>query len=73
MFGSKQQKQDRLDNLTENLLDGEWHTQSQLANDLNVPRSTIFKYLPDLEDRGVHLEEDDKNRVRLSNWWRRKR
>lgn len=73
MFGSKRQKQERLDNYKGLLQDGEWHTQSELADELDVSRSTVFKDLPDLEERGVPLEQDDNNRIRLSYWWRRRR
>jgi DNA-binding IclR family transcriptional regulator len=38
---------------------------SQLAQDLGVPRSTVMRDLPTLEESGVLLVEDPKGRLSL--------
>lgn len=65
MFGNKKAKRQRLQQLTEIVQDGKWHSQSSLADKVGVTRATIFKDLPYLEDEGVLLVEDDRKRVRL--------
>lgn len=60
MFGSKQGKQERLAKIVEVLRqypDG--LSQAALAQHLHVPRSTIARDLPLLEERGVFLQEHD--------------
>ena len=69
MFGSKQGKQERLDRYTE-LLSEEACTPAQLAAKLGVPRSTVLRDLPQLEERGVKLEEEESGTLRLFRaWW----
>lgn len=59
MFGSKQQKQDRLQRIVEVLRQyPQGLSQAELARSLNVPRSTVMRDLPLLEDRGILLQED---------------
>jgi hypothetical protein len=72
VFGSKRSKQTRLRNLA-TLVEGTSRgvTQADLARMLDVPRSTILKDLPCLEDTGVLLAEDAKGR--LTFFGRRKR
>ncbi len=55
MFGNKKAKRQRLQQLTEIVQDGKWHSQSSLADKVGVTRATIFKDLPYLEDEGVLL------------------
>lgn len=69
MFGSKKEKQERLEQY-EQILSDETLTPAQLAARLNVPRSTVLRDLPELEDRGVRLEEEESGRLRLFRpWW----
>jgi predicted DNA-binding transcriptional regulator YafY len=69
MFGSKQGKQERLAQY-QNLLSEEALTPAQLAARLGVPRVTVLRDLPDLEEQGVQLEEEENGKLRLSRWWR---
>lgn len=58
MFGSKQDKQDRLAQIVELLRhypDG--LSQAELAEHLRVPRSTIARDLPVIEEQGTFLQE----------------
>ena len=68
MFGSKQGKEDRLDDEIELLEDVEL-SPAQLADRLGVPRSTVLRDLPALEERGFLLQEDENGKLRLSKWW----
>ncbi len=69
MFGSKQGKQERLAQY-EQLLGDEGLTPAQIAARLGVPRSTVLRDLPELEERGVKLEEEGDGRLRLfRRWW----
>jgi len=64
MFGSKDGKVDRLEQEVE-LLEAEALRPAQIAERLGVPRSTVMRDLPDLEDRGVLLQEDDDGRLSI--------
>jgi len=64
MFGSKDGKVDRLEQEVE-LLEAEALRPAQIAERLGVPRSTVMRNLPDLEDRGVLLQEDDDGRLSI--------
>jgi predicted ArsR family transcriptional regulator len=69
MFGSKQGKQERLAQYQE-LLSSEALTPAQLAAKLGVPRVTVLRDLPDLEEQGVQLEEEESGKLRLfRRWW----
>lgn len=69
MFGSKQGKQERLGQYKE-LLGEEALTTAEIARVLGVPRSTVLRDLPELEDQGVKLEEEADGRLRLfRRWW----
>lgn len=69
MFGSKQGKQERLAQYQE-LLDEEALTPAQIAARLGVPRSTVLRDLPELDDSGVKLDEDERGKLRLFRpWW----
>ena len=64
MFGSKEGKVDRLEQEIE-LLEGEALLPAQIAERLGVPRSTVMRDLPELEDRGVLLQEDEDGRLSI--------
>jgi predicted DNA-binding transcriptional regulator YafY len=69
MFGSKQGKQERLAHYAA-LLGEEALTPAQLAQRLGVPRSTVLRDLPQLDEVGVKLDEDEDGRLRLfRRWW----
>jgi len=69
MFGSKQGKQERLEQYQQ-LLSEEGLTPAQLAAKLGVPRSTVLRDLPELDDSGVKLDEDEHGKLRLfRRWW----
>ncbi len=66
MFGSKKSKKQRLDKvvgLLENHPAG--LTQSELAQQLRIRRSTVHRDLAALETRGVLLAEDPRGRISL--------
>jgi predicted DNA-binding transcriptional regulator YafY len=68
MFGSKQGKQERLAQYQE-LLNAEALTPAQIAARLGVPRSTVLRDLPELEDQGVKLDEDEGKLRIFRRWW----
>lgn len=69
MFGSKQGKQERLSQYEELLSEGEL-SPAQLAARLRVPRSTVLRDLPELEEQGVLLAEEEDGKLRLfRRWW----
>ncbi len=58
MFGSKQNKVDRLSRIVEILQRApQGISQAEIASLLGVPRSTITRDLPILEERGILLQE----------------
>ncbi len=59
MFGSKQSKQQRLNQEIELLETYGELSVAELADQLGVPRKTIYSDLPELEARGVLLQEDN--------------
>jgi CRISPR-associated endonuclease/helicase Cas3 len=69
MFGSKQDKQERLEQIVQVL---ERHpgglTQSEIARRIRVERSTVHRDLAALEKRGVLLAEDHRGRISLFGW-----
>ena len=64
MFGSKQGKEERLEQEVA-LLEQEALSPAQIAERLNVPRSTITRDLPMLEDRGVLLQEAEDGKLSI--------
>ena len=64
MFGSKHAKVDRLEQEIE-LLEEETLLPAQLAERLGVPRSTILRDLPVLEERGFLLQEDEAGKLSI--------
>jgi DeoR/GlpR family transcriptional regulator of sugar metabolism len=64
MFGSKQSKEERLEQLV-NLLEDEALSAAQIADRLHVPRSTVMRDLPVLEERGVFLQEGDDGKLSI--------
>lgn len=66
MFGNKQGKQERLARIADTIAEHpNGITQSELARQLQVPRPTIHRDLPDLEDAGILLAEDERGRLSL--------
>ncbi len=66
MFGSKQHKRERLEQITQLVEQQPDHlTPSDLAKALRVARSTISYDLVALEDNGVLLAEDERARLSL--------
>lgn len=66
MFGDKQAKQERLESMAAVLAQcPEGLTQSELARQLNIPRCTVKRDLPTLEEAGILLSEDDRGRLFL--------
>lgn len=69
MFGSKREKVERLAQYVK-LLQDEMLSPAQLAERLGVPRSTVLRDLPRLEEQGIFLEEDENGKLRLfGKWW----
>jgi DNA-binding IclR family transcriptional regulator len=64
MFGSKQSKEERLEQEV-TLLEQESLSPAQIAERLNVPRSTVTRDLPVLEDRGVLLQEAEDGKLSI--------
>ncbi len=66
MFGSKQDKQKRLRQMAEVI---QHHpggiSQSELARQLGVPRCTVKRDLPTLEQAGILLSEDTRGWLAL--------
>ena len=69
MFGSKQARVERLEQIVALLEQHDTLSQAEIAQQLDVPRSTILRDLPQLEDRGVYLSEDDQGKISLARWW----
>ena len=66
MFGNKQAKQERLEQMAEVIgQHPEGVSQSELARQMNVPRSTVKRDLPTLEKAGILLAEDRRGRLAL--------
>jgi DeoR/GlpR family transcriptional regulator of sugar metabolism len=60
MFGNKQAKQERLEQMAETIERQPGISQSQLARQLGIPRSTVKRDLPTLEQAGILLAEDER-------------
>lgn len=71
MFGSKKEKEERLERYSQ-ILGEEALSSGQIAEKLGVPRSTVMRDLPKLEEQGIYLEEEEDGKLRLSRkWWQR--
>lgn len=57
MFGSKASKTERLERIVETINEHPNISPARIAALLGVPRSTIIRDLPRLEERGVLLQE----------------
>jgi len=68
MFGSKQAKEERLEEIV-TLLDQQHLSAAQLAEAMNVSRSTITRVLPALEDRGIFLQEEEDGKLSIFRRW----
>ncbi len=68
MFGSKDEKQNRLERIVDIIAKSPAGiTQAALARLLGVGRSTVHKDLQTLEKRGVRLSEDRRGRLHRSD------
>ena len=68
MFGSKDEKQNRLERIVEIIVKSPAGiTQATLARLLGVGRSTVNKDLAALEKRGVRLSQDRRGRLHRSD------
>ncbi len=65
MFGNKQAKQDRLQQMANVIEQHPGISQSELAQQLGVPRSTVKRDLPTLEQHGILLFEDERGWLAL--------
>lgn len=64
MFGNKQDKATRLAQYAELLREAEL-SPAQIAERLGVPRSTVMRDLPKLEEQGILLAEESNGKLRL--------
>ncbi|HEU4328802.1 MAG TPA: Lrp/AsnC family transcriptional regulator [Roseiflexaceae bacterium] len=70
MFGSKQGVQERLGRIVALLEEHGALSPAQIAAMLGLPRSTVLRDLPRLEERGIRLQEEEDGRLRLFQaWW----
>jgi len=60
MFGNKQAKRERLEQMAETIERQPRISQSELARQLGIPRSTVKRDLPTLEHAGILLAEDER-------------
>ncbi len=65
MFGNKEEKRERLAMLVDLVVAQPGITQSELARQLKVNRSTIFKDLTKLSEMGIRLAQDERGRLYL--------
>ncbi len=65
MFGNKQAKQKRLKDLTQLIQTRGPVSQAELARQLRVKRSTVYKDVQTLTKKGVRLAEDTKGWLEL--------
>ena len=65
MFGNKQAKQARLEQMAEAIEQQPGISQSELARQLGIPRSTVKRDLPTLEQAGILLAEDERGLLSL--------
>ena len=68
MFGTKQAKRERQRAIFLLLQSEGSMTASEIAERLRVPRSTIYRDLPDLDARNIQLDEDAAGRLSISRW-----
>jgi len=66
MFGNKRAKRERLERMADVI---EQHpqgiSQSELARQMDIPRSTVKRDLPTLERAGILLAEDEHGRLSM--------
>ena len=65
MFGNKQAKQARLEQMAKAIEQHPDITQAELAREMGMPRSTVKRDLPAMEKAGILLAEDARGRLKL--------
>jgi DeoR/GlpR family transcriptional regulator of sugar metabolism len=65
MFGNKQSKQERLEQMAKVIEQHPDITQAELARLMRMPRSTVKRDLPAMEKAGILLAEDKRGRLAL--------
>ena len=65
MFGDKQAKQARLEQMARAIERQPGITQAELARQMRMPRSTVKRDLPAMERAGILLSEDVRGRLAL--------
>jgi DeoR/GlpR family transcriptional regulator of sugar metabolism len=65
MFGNKQSKQERLEQMAKVIEQHPDITQAELAQQMGMPRSTVKRDLPAMEKAGILLAEDVQGRLSL--------
>jgi len=69
MFGSKSDKQKRLQAARQIIAEHGEITPAELARQLGVPRSTVSRDLAVAEEHGLLLCEDERGRLSLLERW----
>jgi DNA-binding IclR family transcriptional regulator len=66
MFGNKQSKKARLERMADVIEQyPQGISQSKLARQMGIPRSTVKRDLPTLEQAGILLAEDERGRLSM--------
>ncbi|MBN1977392.1 MAG: helix-turn-helix domain-containing protein [Anaerolineae bacterium] len=66
MFGNKQAKRERLEYMADVIEQyPQGISQSKLARRMGIPRSTVKRDLPTLEQAGILLAEDERGRLSM--------
>ena len=65
MFGNKQDKQQRLNQMTAVIVHNPGIKPAQVAQKMSAHRSTVMRDLASLEQRGVLLSEDHRGGLRV--------
>jgi DNA-binding IclR family transcriptional regulator len=66
MFGNKQSKRERLERMADVIEQyPQGISQNKLARQMGIPRSTVKRDLPTLEQAGILLAEDERGRLSM--------